>query len=134
MKVFLGGTCNSSTWRGIIKPKLRVAYFGPVVDEWTEKCVAEELRQRDVCDYCLYLITPDISGVYSIAEVIDDSNKRPEKTIFCFTAECSSQLFTYTQERSLQQVGKMVTDNGGVFLISLADVIQYLNKKGEESE
>ena len=27
-----------------------------------------------------------MTGVYSVAEVIDDSNKRPEKTIFCYLA------------------------------------------------
>lgn len=27
--------------------------------------------------------TPKMTGTYSIAEVIDDSNKRPDKTVFC---------------------------------------------------
>ena len=82
-KVFLGGTCNESTWREFLIPMLNINYFNPVVDDWTEDCMKEEIRQREICDYCLYVITPSMKGVYSIAEVVDDSNKRPNKTIFC---------------------------------------------------
>ena len=39
----------------------------------------EEIKQRAECDFCLYVITPKMTGVYSIAEVVDDSNKRPEQ-------------------------------------------------------
>ena len=89
MKVFLGGTCNNSIWRDVLIPLLTdngINYFNPVVDDWTEDCYTEELRQRKLCDFCLYVITSDMTGVYSVAEVIDDSNKRPEKTIFCYLA------------------------------------------------
>ena len=68
-KVFLGGTCNESTWRDKLIKMLEIDYFNPVVDDWTEECYQEELRQRKICDYCLYVITPRMKGVYSIAEV-----------------------------------------------------------------
>jgi len=32
-KVFLGGTCNESTWRDELIPMLEIDYFNPVVDE-----------------------------------------------------------------------------------------------------
>ena len=82
-KVFLGGTCNESNWRNELIPMLSINYFNPIVDDWTEECYQEELRQRRLCGYNLYVITPRMTGVYSIAEVIDDSNKRPERTVFC---------------------------------------------------
>ena len=51
MKVFLGGTCNESTWReGLIKA-LKIGYFNPVVDDWTPDCMAEEIKQREECDF-----------------------------------------------------------------------------------
>ena len=84
-KVFLGGTCNESTWRDELIKSLEIGYFNPVVDDWTPECMAEELRQRESCDYCLYVITGKLTGVYSIAEVVDDSCKRPGKTIFCIS-------------------------------------------------
>jgi len=33
MKIFLGGTCNESTWRNRIIPMLEIDYFNPVVDD-----------------------------------------------------------------------------------------------------
>ena len=83
-RVFLGGTCNDSPWRAELVPLLTIDSFNPVVEDWTEECMAEEIRQRESCDFVLYVITPKMTGVYSIAEVVDDSNKRPEKTVFCF--------------------------------------------------
>lgn len=45
-KVFLGGTCNNSTWRGSLITLLDIDHFYPVVDNWTEECKAIELRER----------------------------------------------------------------------------------------
>lgn len=83
MKVFLGGTCNESTWREILISMLKIDYFNPVVDNWDEEAQKNEMIEKENANYCLYVITPLMSGVYSIAEVVDDSNKRPEKTILC---------------------------------------------------
>ncbi len=128
MKVFLGGTCNESTWRDNLIPMLLIDFFNPVVDDWTPDCMAEEIRQREECDFCLYVITSKMTGVYSIAEVVDDSNKRPEKTIFCVLPIDEKSAFTHGQQRSLNQVGKMVSDNGGHFLHSLEEVAKFLNR------
>lgn len=127
MKVFLGGTCNDSTWRERLIPLLTIDYFNPVVKDWTPECQAEEIKQREECDFCLYVITPAMTGVYSIAEVVDDSNKRPEKTIFCFVEEHQYDHFTLHQSKSLNQVGKMVVENGGLCFTSLEGIAAYLN-------
>lgn len=138
-KVFLGGTCNNSTWREELIPMLNVDYFNPVVDDWTEECYLDELRQRVICDYCLYVITPKMTGVYSIAEVVDDSNKRPTKTIFCLLNSDFNEkwleneyldrylYFDKGQMTSLDRVGKMVELNGGKYFKSLEEVASYLN-------
>jgi len=125
-KVFLGGTCNESKWREDLISLLKIDYFNPVVDDWTPECMKEEIKQRETCDYCLYVITPKMTGVYSIAEVIDDSNKRPEKTIFCVIDEVSDS-FTDGQIKSLCQVGAMVVGNGGLYFNSLYSVAKHLN-------
>lgn len=137
-KVFLGGTCNGTVWREKLIKHLEIDYFNPVVDDWTEECMEEELRQRKKCDYCLYVITPAMTGVYSIAEVVDDSNKRPKKTILCILSEdipidggykfaSSKTSFTLSEMRSLNNVGKMVKRNGGKYFRSLDEVAEYLN-------
>ena len=138
-KVFLGGTCNESTWRDGLIEILEIDYFNPVVDDWTEECYREELRQRELCDYCLYVITPRMRGVYSIAEVVDDSNKRPEKTIFCIvTADFSDTgdiiMFDEQQLKSLDKVGVMVQNNGGKYFRTLREVAKFLNNINKEGK
>lgn len=127
-KVFLGGTCNNSTWRDKLISLLKIDYFNPVVDDWTPECQDEEIRQRELCDYCLYTITPKMTGVYSIAEVVDDSNKRPEKTILCVLDEDDESSFSETQIKSLKQVKEMVKNNGANVFDSLEDIASFLNK------
>lgn len=132
-KVFLGGTCNESPWRDILIKQLEIDYFNPVVPDWTIDCMKEEIRQRELCDYGLYVITPKMTGVYSIAEVIDDSNKVPQKTIFCLlTYEQDGSTWTPGQLKSLNQVGKMVERNGGKFFTDLKTVATYLNTFGRD--
>lgn len=129
-KVFLGGTCNESNWRELVISKLKIDYFNPVVDDWTSECMQEELKQREECDYVLYVITPLMTGVYSIAEVVDDSNKQPNKTIFCYLSGDGGLFFSEGQKRSLNAVGKMVGKNGGMFLSDIDEVCKHLNYKG----
>lgn len=125
MKVFLGGTCNNSTWRDELIPMIEIDYFNPVVSDWTPECQDEEIRQRSECDYCLYVITSEMLGVYSIAEVVDDSNKRPDKTIFCFIEKGLSE----SQIKSLDAVGEMIRSNGGKWCATLKDVAHYLSNQ-----
>lgn len=126
-KVFLGGTCNDSTWRDELIPLLKIDYFNPVVEDWTPQCQVEERKQRELCDYCLYVITPRMTGTYSIAEVVDDSNKRPEKTVFLVLLFDGVRSWTEGQFRSLTQVGEMVKRNGAKVCVTLEHVAEYLN-------
>lgn len=127
-KVFLGGTCNESEWRSRLIKLLTINYFDPVVDDWTIEAAEEEIRQREICDYCLYVITPMMKGVYSIAEVVDDSNKRPEKTILCVLEEDGEYEFNKSALRSLNAVKRMVKSNGAQVFNSLEEIAEYLNK------
>ena len=127
-KVFLGGTCNGSKWRKVIKPLLKIDYFDPVCDgEWNEEAYQRELRERKTSDFVMYVITPRMTGVYSIAEVVDDSNKRPEKTLFCFLSSDDGEVFSKAQLKSLTAVAKMVENNGGKTFNTIADMAEYLN-------
>jgi hypothetical protein len=123
-KVFLGGTCNESTWREELIPMLNIDYFNPVVEDWTPECQDEEIKQRQTCDYVLYVITKEMLGVYSIAEVVDDSNKRPEKTIFCLLSDGFDKL----QIKSLMSVYRMVDNNRAIVCDNLYEVARYLNQ------
>ena len=126
-KVFLGGTCNGSTWRDDFIKDLWIDYFRPDADNWTPAMMEEEIHQRERCDFCLYVITPKITGVYAIAEVVDDSNKRPSKTIFSYLLSDGENVFTKDQLKSLEQTGRMIKENGALFFKTLNEVSDYLN-------
>ncbi len=123
LKVFLGGTCAGKDYRPALISKLNIEYLNPVVDDWNEEAYQEELRQRESCDYCLYYITPHMADVYSIAEVIDDVNKRPEKTIFYFEEFPDNPKMN----KSLNALSRIVLSNGGLFFTEYEELIKFLN-------
>ncbi len=126
-KVFLGGTTNRSKWRDKIIPKLKIDYFNPVVKEWNEDAYKTELKERENADFLLYVITPRMTGFYSIAEAVDDSNKHSKKTIFCFIDKDDGEEFSAFQIKSLTAVAKMVELNGGKWAKNLDEVVEILN-------
>ena len=133
-KVYLGGTCNGSTWREKLIPQLKMACFNPVVADWSERHQIEEVKQRAECDFLLYVISPLMSGVYSIAEAVDDSNKHPSKTVFCVlptdeNKEGERFLFSVAQIKSLSAVGTMIKANGGIWLVEFKEIAPFLNSQ-----
>jgi hypothetical protein len=128
MKVFLGGTCGDSTWRDELTPMLEIDYFNPVVDNWTPECQKEEIKQREECDYCLYVLTPQMVGVYSIAEVVEDSIKRPHKTVLGILEIHNGISFDEKMLKSLYAVSNMVEKNNAKVFFNLQDIAAYLNK------
>lgn len=129
-KVFLGGTCNGSKWRDELIPKLKIDYFNPVVEDWTPECDAEEIRQRETCDYCLYVLTPLMTGYTSIEEVVDDSNKRTEKTIMVVLPNDGGTDFTPHQIKSLNHMKRTVAGNGATVIDGLENLAVWLNTRG----
>jgi len=124
--VFLGGTCNGSKWREALIPLLNINYFNPVVPDWNEEAYQKELKAREESEVVLYYITPAMTGVYSIAEAVDDSNKRPTKTVFYFDSEDGG--FDKHQVKSLVATGKMIEKNGAYWAKTYDELINFLNK------
>ena len=127
MEVFLGGTCNDSTWREELIPMLECDYFNPVVKEWNEDAQKLEIHKRQTCEFVLYVITPKMTGVYSIAEVVEDSNKRPQQTLFCIIENDDNNEFTEHQLKSLMMVKNLVRNNNARVFDTLEDVANFLN-------
>ena len=82
------------------------------------------MYEREHCDFCLYVITPLMTGVYSIAEVTDDSNKRPEKTLFCVLHEDNNKKFTGAQLKSYFNIQNIVF-SGRLLLSSTTSAMEY---------
>lgn len=129
MKVFLGGTGNESAWREDLIPLLvqnNLDFFNPIVDGWDEAAQEEEIYEREHCEVCLYTITPKMSGVYSIAEVVEDAIKRPRKTILNVLSVDGNYKFSGGQLRSLIQVGKMVASHGAIFVSGIVETMEAI--------
>lgn len=126
MKVFLGGTCPGYRWRDELIPMIKCDYYNPIVKGWNESIRQKEVYEREHADFVLYTITDNMKGVYSIAEVVDDSNKRPEKTIFCnlYTKEAG-------MTHSLKAVENLLISNGVKVFHSLREVADFLNEKAK---
>ena len=107
-KIFLGGTCNNSTWRDKLIPKLKVPHFNPVVEDWTPEYQAIENLQKEICNIYLYVITRDMTGVYSIAELVDSAHDKTKTTIFVI----DPKGFTEGQIKSLKAVSDLVYKQG----------------------
>ena len=129
VKVFLGGTCASSTWREELIPQLdeHVETFNPVVPDWTPECQAEEDMHRENDDICLYVITPEGEGFYSFVEVTDDSNKRPERTVLCVLTEANGKKFEGHTLKCVLKTMKLIAKNGVVVLDNLEALANFLN-------
>lgn len=134
MKVYLGGTVNGSSWRNYVISNINIEYFNPVVDDWNEEAHERELYERRHCHFSLYVITPKLTGFYSLAEVTDDAIKRPDRTLYCYLKEDGGDEFTEDQLLSLDQIGKRVERNGGHWFENLDQVIHHLNSAKKQAE
>ena len=106
-KVFLGGTCDKSTWRDELIKLLKIDYFNPVVKNWTESCQEEEERQKDIeCDLQLYVITPEMKGFYTFSEVVEAAINIGERCIFCVLD--SENRFDNKKKKSLDAIIKLI--------------------------
>ena len=109
--VFLGGTCAGTTWRQGLISFLEIPYFNPVVKDWTLGCQAREEYAKTVeCNVHLYVITKEMTGVFSIAEVVDSANTKDKVTILHIIPEGFDEF----QLKSLKAVVDLVRRTGGI--------------------
>ena len=133
-RIFLGGTCEGYNWRKDLVDSLEgvenIELFNPVVKVWDEEAIIKENQYKENCDISLYVITPFMEGCYSIAEVVEDSNKRPEKTVFCYIPKIvigkEMRKFTNKMERSLKATCKIIEANGGKTFKGMEELVDYL--------
>jgi len=131
MKLFLGGTCNESKWREELMPLLdglNIQYFNPVVDDWNEDAQKNEEHQKDhECTNHLYVITPEMTGVFSIAEIIESAISHKGKTYVCALYNYGGKSFNEKQWRSLSAVLKMASKHGASTYTTMKELIERID-------
>ena len=124
LTLFLGGTVGKSTWRDTLIPLLEQAklkYFNPVVEDWDSSArIKENIIKSSLETVELYVITSEMRGVYSIAEAVDASNKKPDKTIFMIKRDG----FNSNQLYSLDATLSIIQNNGAYISESIFDIVR----------
>lgn len=136
---FLGGTVNGSTWRDQLIQLLTVAYFNPVVANWTEEDAQRENQAKNIADLNLFVITPKQHGFYVLVElgiIACESRNDPEmKVVVTFLNDDGGEVFTEHQQASNVQIRELLLKNPEVELFdNLEDTAKYLNKYLTEKE
>ena len=129
MKVFFDGTASSKQCQNYICDRLKVDYVLHVDGERTDEALRKRDKEKELCDFLLYVFTPKMTYFDMIFESVDDSNKRPKKTIFCFISDDEDASFTAHQNKSLVATGKMIQRNGGQWFEKIDEAINFLNKQ-----
>lgn len=70
--VFLGGSCNPTTWRGdIVIPMFKdrhIDFYNPQVDEWTEALVQAEAKAKEQAQLLFFVLDNQTRALASIME------------------------------------------------------------------
>lgn len=134
-KIFLGGTCAESKWREELQPELqkrKINFFNPVVENWTPECQQREEEEKKICNCHLFLITPEMKGIYSIAEIVDSVYKHLDSG-FVWFAVLEDDRWPEFQKKSLQAtidlVGRISQGHSNIscgWVKSPIDVLEWL--------
>lgn len=130
--IFLGGTCNGSAWRDelidlLIKSHCHYTWFNPVVDDWTPECQAEEDRQKANCKISVYCITPKMTGVFSIAEMVESSILNPDNTFITVRRYDGDATWAEGQMKSLKATRDLCVKHGAHYCVGLVALEQAIN-------
>lgn len=133
MKVFLGGTCNNSTWRDELIPYLqsmKISYFNPVVATWTEADKLNEVIEKEQSEVHLYCISKEQKGYFSIFEIAHSLYVLQKEVVFYVKEEGMDPKVI----NSLNEIGKYVAmEQNGHFCnnkpLNLLEVLKKLNER-----
>lgn len=83
--LFLGGSCNPTTWRqDIAMPFLErhnAEYFNPQVEDWSPECVEIERKAKKNAEAYLFMIDGQTRGIASMLEVVALSHVHRDKSM-----------------------------------------------------
>jgi len=93
---------------------VQVDMFNPVAVDWTPECQANEMDEKEnKCNIHFYCITKEMTGVFSIAEVMDSVHNKKVRTILHVIPDG----FEARQLKSLQAIADLVNLRGGIAYI-----------------
>lgn len=128
-KVFLGGTCQGPDYRSQLIPMLTSPYFNPAVADWDEAARQREVHEKKECGISIYVLTPYMAGIFSIAEVVEDCiSRRPDRTVLCILREYQGKGFSPPMTRSIDALIGLVQPYGCYITEDLKSCALIVNK------
>ena len=130
--VFLGGTCFDTNWRNELIAKLKnpAVAFNPVAKDWSEEHQRIENEMKEKLPVHVFVFTPQMKGMYAIAEATVSVLDRTKVTIFCVLDTDSSdpeKRWGDEQLHSWAATQRLWMDKGGCFACSLDNVAYVLD-------
>lgn len=135
--VFLGGTTNNSNWRDAFINLLtsmgsKLVCFNPVVSDWNDQAIRVENMIKEQARHHVYVITPKMKGVYSIAEAVESVFDRSHKTYLYILLKDGEDTFSTDENdpimKSFATTGEIIRRHGGIFGIGsdLRPLVDYI--------
>ena len=140
MRIFLGGTCADTTWREEFIKEIEgsgIEYFNPVVKDWTLECQeSEEEEKNNKCDTHLYVITKEMMGTYSIAEIINSAwqavvyGTKVNFVIFAVLNEGTWQKHEIKSFNAVMEMVKHIAPHNSIALYvkNMKELIDYIKR------
>jgi hypothetical protein len=130
--IFLGGTCNNDNWREefiyhwkkLLTDKRyesfkKIELFNPVVDDWNEIAQKKEEEVKATAMMNLFVITPNMKGVFSIAEAVECSHRTDCMTVFAIYDR--NKEFGTSEMKSFDATGNLIKKNGGKYITAIGE-------------
>ena len=130
--IFLGGTCNNDPWREEFiqywKKLLnndrysdlkKIELFNPIVSDWNETAQKKEEEVKASAMMNLFVITPNMKGVFSIAEAIECSHNSDHMTVFAIYDK--NKVLDVSEMKSFDATGNLIKKNGGKYITAIGE-------------
>lgn len=95
-QVFLGGSCNPTTWRQDVAipllNKLGITYYNPQVDQWNPELVEHEFHAKENASVLFYVINNETRNVSGIIEAAYLAGRRRKLILVVDSYRCGQTL------------------------------------------
>lgn len=118
--IFLGGTCNQSTWRDQLTAPEGFQFFNPQLPagiEWEKHHQDAEDEAKKTATVQVYVITPEITGVFSIAELVAMAFTDPKHLVVGIIGKYEPFM-----QKSMDAVARLVQEHGVYVARTIEDV------------
>lgn len=123
--IFLAGSTGRGhvDWRKQYYSLSDFNIFNPIVSVWTDLAKQREKEMRESADILLFTINGN--NCYSIAELVDCSNKRPDATIgvFDYAEIARNESINMASANAIRELAEQ---NGAKIFVTHAQCIEYL--------